>query len=95
MQHWGCYHPLRDVAPPPYAYGLASTAVATYGLKGQKPSFRPDAIPPKLLFFAGESHDMQQVSSVCTEVFDCCTYRKSARLQVQLVILHIDSSTIE
>lgn len=53
MQHWGCFHPQRDIVAAPYWKGQANTAAATYGLSDSPPLFDPKFIPPRLLFFAG------------------------------------------
>jgi hypothetical protein len=56
VQHWGCFHPLRDISAAPYWLGQAKVAAASYGLQGAKPSFDVTAIPSeRLLFFAGEA----------------------------------------
>jgi hypothetical protein len=51
-QRWGCFHPLRDVAAPPFWAGQGKEPARTYGPGG---SFDPAYIPPKLFFFAGEA----------------------------------------
>jgi hypothetical protein len=54
MQHWGCFHPLRDISAAPYWLGQADVAAAAHGLNGQNASFDIHSIPAeRLLFFAG------------------------------------------
>lgn len=55
IQHWGCFHPLRDISATPYWLGQADVAAETYGLNGLKGTFDVKQVPnERLLFFAGQ-----------------------------------------
>lgn len=57
--HWGCFHPLRDVAAAAFWLTQTDEANATYNNAGGGGGFNASAIPSeRLLFFAGETVDL-------------------------------------